>query len=289
MTEAPQPTVLTTVAQVRQFMAAERSAGRTVGLVPTMGALHAGHLSLVKASASECDTTLATIFVNPTQFGPSEDLDKYPRTFEQDLAKLASYNTAAVFAPANEEVYPPGYSTYVEPPTVGTPLEGAIREDHFRGVCTVVLKLFLMTEADVAFFGQKDFQQARVISQMVADLNVPIEIRICPIVREEDGLAMSSRNAYLSADERARAVGLYQALNAIEREFIGGNTNAEAAVAVGERVLREHGIEKIDYVAAIDPITLQPAAELQPATVVAIAAHVGSTRLIDNWRLGVDS
>lgn len=288
MTAASKPKILTTVVQLREFMAAERVAGRSVGLVPTMGALHEGHLSLVRASASECNTTLATIFVNPTQFGPGEDLDKYPRTFESDLEKLAMCGTAAVFAPSNEEVYPPEFSTYIEPPEVSLPLEGELRPDHFRGVCTVVLKLFLMTGADAAFFGQKDFQQARVISQMVADLNVPVEIRICPIVREGDGLALSSRNAYLSTDERARAVGLYQALTTIDREFVGGQTNAREAIVTGERVLNEHGIDKIDYVAVIDPIGLQAVAELKPATVVAIAAHVGTTRLIDNRRLGVD-
>jgi pantoate--beta-alanine ligase len=277
--------VVTTVAQLRQRVAEARAAGKKVGLVPTMGALHEGHLSLVRASQAECELTVVTIFVNPTQFGPSEDFQRYPRTLEADLAALAPCGAVAVFAPANQEVYPPGFSTYVEPPAVGSRWEGECRPGHFRGVATIVLKLFQMATADVAYFGQKDYQQALVIRHMVRDLDVPIQVRVCPIVRESDGLAMSSRNQYLNDQQRVQARALSDSLQLAVREVQRGQRDA-AAVADGmRRVLADAGIERVDYIALADPETLEPVTEIRDRVVALIAAHVGQTRLIDNCYL----
>ena len=192
------PQLITTVAELRCVLAPARRVGSKIGLVPTMGALHAGHVSLVRAAKAECDLTVATIFVNPSQFGPGEDLAKYPRTLQADLAKLAECGTDLVFAPSSEEVYGPGHTTWVEVGSVAAPLEGQFRPGHFRGVATIVLKLFNMVQPDAAYFGQKDFQQALVIQRMVQDLNVPVAVRVCPIVREPDGLAMSSQRLFES-------------------------------------------------------------------------------------------
>ena len=192
-------------------------AGKSVGLVPTMGALHQGHLSLVRRAKSDCDVAVATIFVNPTQFAPHEDFSRYPRTLESDLAALAAAKCDLVFVPSREEMYPPAASTFVEPPQVAQPLEGVFRPGHFRGVATVVLKLFNIIPADKAYFGQKDFQQALVIQRMVADLNVPVQVVVCPIIREPDGLAMSSRNRYLSPSERQQGLALSRALNLVQK------------------------------------------------------------------------
>jgi pantoate--beta-alanine ligase len=194
-----------------------RAAGQKIGVVPTMGALHAGHLSLVKAARVDCDRVIATIFVNPTQFAPTEDLAKYPRTLGEDLELLAAEGVDAVLVPKEEEIYPPGFSTYVEPPAVARGWEGAARPTHFRGVATVVLKLLNMTRADICYLGQKDFQQVAVVRKMVADLNVPCEIRMCPTVRDPDGLAMSSRNRYLSPADRKIGLSLSRTLFAAER------------------------------------------------------------------------
>ena len=191
----------------------ERRENRRVGLVPTMGALHDGHLSLVTRAKQDCDVAVATIFVNPTQFGPNEDFSKYPRTLESDLEKLAAVGCDYVFVPAADEIYRPGHSTYVDPPSVASQWEGAIRPGHFRGVTTIVLKLFMMVPAHIAFFGRKDYQQVAVIKGMVDDLNLPIRIETCDTIRESDGLAMSSRNRYLTSDERQRALSLSRALN----------------------------------------------------------------------------
>lgn len=188
-----------------------RESGKRVGLIPTMGALHEGHLSLVRRAKEICDLVAVTIFVNPTQFAPSEDLAKYPRTLDADLEKLLSVGTDFVFTPESSTIYPPGFSTYVEAPAVAAPLEGAFRPGHFRGVATIVLKLFNLVPADIAFFGSKDYQQLAVIRTMVHDLDVPIRIEGCPTIRESDGLAMSSRNRYLNGEERSRALGLWQA------------------------------------------------------------------------------
>ena len=221
------PLLVTTVAELRDALTPVRSQAKTIGLVPTMGALHDGHLSLVRASRAECDFTVATIFVNPTQFGPAEDLARYPRPLARDLELLAE-GADLVFVPDAKEVYPPGFDTWVEVGSVVKSLEGASRPGHFRGVATVVLKLFNMVAPDVAFFGQKDYQQSLVIRRMVADLNLPIAIRVCPIVREADGLAMSSRNAYLSPAERMRALALSQGLQAARARWAAGERDPSA-------------------------------------------------------------
>ncbi len=283
--EANRPQTATTIAQLRQFVARARAAGKTVGLVPTMGALHEGHLSLARASSAECDVTIVTIFVNPTQFGPNEDFEKYPRTLETDIDALSDCDVDLVFAPSSEEVYPAGSSTVVEPPQVAELLEGECRPEHFRGVTTIVLKLFNMATADVAYFGQKDYQQALVIRHMVRDLNVPVRVCVCPIVREPDGLAMSSRNRYLDDQQRRQALALSASLNLAEREVRRGEGEAAAITAGMRQVLMDAGIEQIDYVAFADPDTLEPVAGAWDSAVALIAAYVGDTHLIDNCRI----
>jgi pantoate--beta-alanine ligase len=261
--------------------AAQRGGGR-VGVVPTMGALHAGHVSLAEASKQTCDATVVTIFVNPTQFGPNEDFAKYPRTLESDLAALAPLNVDAVFVPRNEAMYPSGYSTYVDPPSVALPLEGQFRPGHFRGVATVVLKLFGACPADAAFFGAKDYQQALVVKRMVADLNVPIEIHVLPTLREADGLAMSSRNRYLSAAERQQALTLSRGLERAAELIASGERIGPRITAELTAMFARAGITDIDYIAVADPETLALVEEIRGPVVVLIAARVGTTRLIDN-------
>lgn len=281
MSSNSQTQLITTAAELRKALEPHRRAGRRIGLVPTMGALHEGHLSLVRASKADCDLTVATIFVNPSQFGPHEDLAKYPRTLQADMEKLASCGTDMVFSPANDEVYPPGHATWVEVGAVAEPLEGQFRPGHFRGVATIVLKLFNMARADVAYFGQKDYQQAQVIRRMVADLNVPIEVRVCPIVREPDGLAMSSRNVYLSPDARWRATALWKSLQLAQELVRQGERDAETIACRMRELLLAAGA-RIDYVALADPERLQPVTEITGRTVAALAATIDNTRLIDN-------
>jgi pantoate--beta-alanine ligase len=279
--------VVETAAQLRSEVTAARSAGKTIGLIPTMGALHEGHLSLVRAARHECGFTIATVFVNPTQFGPHEDFDKYPRTMAKDLELLDSVGTDVVFAPDRQSVYPSGFSTYVDPPEIANPWEGQCRPGHFRGVTTIVLKLFHLAGADVAYFGQKDYQQARVIQRMVEDLDVPVVVRVCPIVREADGLAMSSRNRYLDAEQRDRALALWRSL-ALARDLVaaGERDGARVVQQMHDR-LTELGVDGIDYACLADPVTLQPVAEIQGPMVALIAAYVGQTRLIDNLRIEI--
>lgn len=260
-------------------------AGKSVGLVPTMGALHEGHLSLVRRAKSECDVTVATIFVNPTQFAPHEDFSKYPRTLESDLAALAAANCDMVFVPSREEMYPADASTFIEPPQVAQPLEGVFRPGHFRGVATVVLKLFNIISADKAYFGQKDFQQALVIQRMVADLNLPVQVVVCPITREPDGLAMSSRNRYLSPSERQQALALSRALNLAQERVKLGERNATLLKGEMQETLEKAGIERVDYATIVDPQTLADVTRLEEPAVALIAAVVGATRLIDNCLL----
>jgi pantoate--beta-alanine ligase len=264
-----------------------RRAGRSVGLVPTMGALHAGHLSLVHAARQRADVVVATIFVNPTQFGPGEDFGKYPRTLETDLQALSAAGCDLVFLPAAAAIYPPGFSTYVEPPAVAAPLEGVCRPGHFRGVATVVLKLFNLIAADFAYFGQKDYQQLLVIRRMVEDLALAIQIVACPTVREPDGLAMSSRNRYLSPAERQQAVALSQALLRAERLVAGGEKNGAALVAQMRKILAEAGISLVDYIALADPETLAEKPRVDGPAIALVAARVGNARLIDNRLLNV--
>jgi len=276
------PQLVHTIAELRQTLDAVRREGKSIGLVPTMGALHEGHLSLVRASKAECDYTVVTIFVNPSQFAAGEDLDAYPRTLEADLDALADCEAELVFAPAESEVYPPGSDTTVEVGAVAEPLEGQFRPTHFRGVATIVLKLFNMAGADKAFFGQKDYQQASVIRRMVADLDVPIEVRVCPIVREPDGLAMSSRNAYLSPAARKRAVVLFQSLELARRLVAEGPRDATAIIGRMKETIAMAEDARIDYVALVDPDSLHSVDEVSAPTLAVLAVHIENTRLIDN-------
>jgi pantoate--beta-alanine ligase len=271
-----------TVKEMRAGLREKPSAGKSLGLVPTMGALHEGHLSLVRAAKAACDAVAVSIFVNPLQFGPQEDLAKYPRDFEGDCQQLAREGVDFLFAPSVEEMYPPTSTTYVEVEGLSTKLCGGSRPGHFRGVATVVGKLFHIVEADQAFFGQKDAAQVAVLRRMVKDLNFPVEIVVCPIVREPDGLAMSSRNAYLSPQERKSALLLYRSLTEVERRFAQGERNPADLIAVGKSVLAQEPAVRLDYFSIVDPDTLTPVVELAGKTLVAVAAFVGSTRLIDN-------
>jgi len=280
------PQLLTSIAELRAVVASARLAGKKIGLVPTMGALHAGHLSLVETSQAECDVTITTIFVNPTQFGLHEDFDKYPRTLDDDLAALAELSVDFVFAPDADEIYRPGSSTCVDPPEVAERLEGALRDGHFRGVTTVVLKLFNMVQADRAYFGQKDYQQAAVIRRMVDDLNVPVDVRICPIVREEDGLAMSSRNRYLSKPDRLSAVSLSKALQRAAQLFSSGERSADVLRDSMREVFTIAGVANIDYISVADRETLAELERLDGPAVALVAARFGKTRLIDNCLIG---
>ena len=282
------PRVIHSCRDVQATATQLRAAGRRVGLVPTMGALHEGHLNLVRAAKQACDVAIATIFVNPTQFGPQEDFSKYPRTLDDDLQLLDSVDCDLVFVPAAEEMYPPGFSTYIEPPAVAKLLEGVFRPDHFRGVCTVVLKLFNLVPSDIAFFGRKDYQQALVIRYMARDLDLPLKISVCPIIREADGLALSSRNRYLSADERQQALALSAALKAANQAFAGGERSAAALSATMQDLLQAAGIERIDYAAVVDAQTLEDIETIVEPAVALIACHVGMTRLIDNEELAID-
>ena len=273
----------TTIAQLRSFVQSQHRAGKRIGLVPTMGALHDGHLSLVKLSNEQCDATIVSIFVNPTQFGPNEDFARYPRTLENDLRLLETAGSPAVFVPDAAEMYPAGFGVSVHVGGVSEPFEGVIRPGHFDGVATVVLKLFLASQADVAFFGQKDYQQFCVIKKMVADLNVPIEIVRGSTVREPDGLAMSSRNRYLSEVERRRAVVLSQSLAEAEKRIVAENVRSAEMIrrTIQDRIVSAGGMT-IDYIAVADPVTLQELTEIETAAVILLAVRLGSTRLIDN-------
>lgn len=259
--------------------------GLKAGLVPTMGALHEGHFSLIDASRRTCDKTIATIFVNPTQFAPHEDLSRYPRTLESDLDGLRAHRADAVFIPANDEIYPLGFSTYVDPPEVALPWEGQCRPSHFRGVCTVVLKLFHLLPTTHAFFGQKDFQQAATIIAMVRDLGVNMEIVVCPILRDPDRLAMSSRNRYLTPEERIRALAIPRALEQVQHAVANGISDASQLEAIMQLVLAAGPVDQVEYAAIVDPHTLTRVTRIDHPAVAIIAARVGQTRLIDNDRI----
>jgi pantoate--beta-alanine ligase len=274
--------VLTTVREMRAAGRAIRRNGQSLGFVPTMGALHAGHIALVRAARAQCDVVAASIFVNPTQFGPNEDFAKYPRTLEQDCAMLESEGVALVFAPQPEEMYAAGAGSFVEVEGVGDRLDGASRPGHFRGVATVVAKLFHIAAPDKAFFGQKDAAQVAVLRRMVRDLNFDLELVVCPTVREPDGLALSSRNRSLSAEERTRALVLSGALSAISAAYRAGQKDVARLLEAGRNAIAAEPEVRIDYLAIVDWDTLLPLAEARPGALVAVAAHVGSTRLIDN-------
>jgi pantoate--beta-alanine ligase len=273
--------LITTVSEARAWVLAARREGHTVGLVPTMGALHAGHMSLVTAARAECDRVVVSVFVNPTQFGPGEDYERYPRDLAADLELLRAAGADLVFAPEAAEMYRPGHSTFVEVDRVSRPLEGQHRPTHFRGVATIVLKLFQALPADRAYFGQKDYQQTLVVKRMAADLDVPIEIRVCPTVREPDGLALSSRNRYLSPDERRRALVLSRGLQAARDRVAAGERDAGQLLAELRGMFDAAGVAP-DYLALADPETLAEVSAIDGPTLLAVAARVGSTRLIDN-------
>jgi pantoate--beta-alanine ligase len=275
---------VTTVAELRKHIAAARREKMKIGLVPTMGALHEGHLSLVQAAERDCDFIVVSVFVNPTQFGPSEDFGEYPRTLDADM-DLLSDEANIVFAPSNGEMYPEGFATLVDVAGPAKVLEGDFRPTHFRGVATVVLKLFNLVQSDIAYFGQKDFQQTVVLRRMAADLNVPVEIRVCPIIREADGLAKSSRNRYLSPAARRRALSLSQSLKAAQQSVDEGCRDAKTLEATIRDVLKTAGAATIDYIAIVDPETLLPIEQLTGRTLAALAVKIENTRLIDNCLL----
>lgn len=276
-------TIAKTRAALRELRASGQAATlRSVGLVPTMGALHAGHISLVRAARAVCDLTVATIFVNPTQFGPNEDFSKYPRTFEEDCALLEQEGVDLLFAPAPDEMYPGGATTFVEVTGIGDRLDGVSRPGHFRGVATVVAKLFHIVGPDQAFLGQKDAAQVAVLRRMVRDLNFPLEIVVCPTVREPDGLALSSRNRYLSPSERQIALTLRRALSAVETTIDTGETDSSRLIEAALKTLALTPQVRLDYLKIVDPDTLEDITGVRQGALIAIAARVGSTRLIDN-------
>lgn len=258
----------------------------TLGLVPTMGALHEGHLSLVRRARAECERVAVSIFVNPTQFGPNEDLSKYPRDLPRDLALLAAEGVDVVWTPTPADVYPPNFQTWVEVEGLTLPLEGALRPGHFRGVTTVVAKLFNAFQAQKAYFGQKDAQQVAVIRRMVLDLNFPIEIIVCPTLREADGLAMSSRNVYLNAEQRQAATTLYRALSAAKAAYENGERSAEALRQIVSAIFASEPLTQLQYFSCADYDSLQEVNALTGKTLLSLAAFLGKTRLIDNFVLG---
>ena len=274
--DAPQVVVDSVV--IRREVLAARTAGRRVGFVPTMGALHAGHASLVEQARLECDDVAVSIFVNPLQFGPGEDFDRYPRCLDADIALLARHGVRWIHTPTPAMVYPSGHATRIVVDGPAMPFEGRLRPGHFSGVATVVCRLLQAVPADVAYFGAKDWQQTLVVRRMVADLGVPIEIRVCPTLREPDGLALSSRNAYLSADERRRAVGLSESLARAADLWAVGTAATTIEAAMRER-LEARGIV-VDYAAVVDAETLEPPSDRE--AVALVAGRLGTTRLIDN-------
>ena len=271
-----------TIAEMRALSRSARNAGKRLGLVPTMGALHEGHLSLVRAAKAKTDIVAASIFVNPTQFGPNEDFAKYPRNLESDCARLELEGVEWGFAPTTEEMYSSNSVTWVTVEGLSDRLCGKSRPGHFRGVTTVVSKLFHIIEPDAAFFGQKDAAQHAIIRRMVLDLNMPVAIEICPVVREADGLALSSRNAYLSAQERKSALVLQRSLMRVQGLFAEGERNAEKLIALARKEFDSEPTVRLDYFEIVDPDTLEPTPSINGRSLVAVAAFLGKTRLIDN-------
>lgn len=274
--------VLSSSAEVTAVSKEAHRASKRVGFVPTMGALHQGHLSLVRTARAQSDVVIVSVFVNPTQFGPNEDFSKYPRTPEHDTAMLAAEKTDYIFLPSADEMYPAGAESWVTVEGLSEKLDGRSRPGHFRGVTTVVAKLFNIVQPDLAFFGQKDAAQVAVINKMVRDLNFDVHIVVCPIVREPDGLAMSSRNAYLSAEQRKQALVLYRALMRVQHLIDRGETSTARLLVAGTQVMAEEPAVKLDYFEIVNRVTLDPVSDVSSGALVAVAAYVGSTRLIDN-------
>ncbi|HEY2108836.1 MAG TPA: pantoate--beta-alanine ligase [Candidatus Acidoferrales bacterium] len=281
--------IVRTVSWMKQIGRAARQEDRLLGFVPTMGALHKGHASLIQAAKAQCSPVVVSIFVNPKQFGPSEDFQKYPRTLESDRALLESLGVDYLFAPPAEEIYPKSFCTLVNVEGLSNRLEGRSRPGHFQGVATVVLKLFEIVQPRFAYFGRKDAQQSRVIQQMAADLNLDTEIVVSPIVREPDGLALSSRNAYLRPDDRRAATALHRALEALKAEISAGQRDATHLIATARRVLDSELGVRTDYVEIVDAESLEPVTVLRNRCLVLIAAQVGKTRLIDNALIEPDA
>jgi len=271
-----------TIQALRAQLEPIRRAGKTIGLVPTMGALHEGHLSLVRTAKTQTDVAVVSLFVNPLQFGPKEDLAKYPRNLERDRDLLESEGADYLFAPAIEEMYPPGAVTYVTVEELSNRLDGLSRPGHFRGVATVVAKLFHIVEPTRAFFGQKDAAQVAVLRRMVRDLNFALEIVVCPIVREPDGLALSSRNIYLNPTERQQALILSRTISHIREAFEQGERNVARMIAAGQGTFATEPAARLDYLSIVDPESLAPVEAVNRPALLAIAAWIGTTRLIDN-------
>ncbi|HUE54891.1 MAG TPA: pantoate--beta-alanine ligase [Candidatus Udaeobacter sp.] len=271
-----------TIAWMKEYARQARAESRIIGLVPTMGALHAGHLSLVKRAQQQCSHVIASIFVNPKQFGPNEDFSKYPRTFESDSEKLQRAGVDALFAPESAEIYPNGFSTYVNVDGLSDRLEGRSRPGHFRGVTTVVMKLLQIVQPNFAYFGRKDAQQSRLIIQMAHDLHLDTEIVVCPPVREPDGLALSSRNVYLNTDERKAATVLYRALTAAKNELAAGISDALQLQAGLRRKLDSEPLARVDYAEVVDAERFESILRVNRACYILLAVFIGKTRLIDN-------
>ncbi len=276
------PRVISSLNEMNKFSKDIQKSNKKIAFVPTMGALHEGHLSLVSKANNTADCTVVSIFVNPTQFGQNEDFGKYTRDLEGDLDKLSPYNVDAVFSPDPKDIYPENFQTFVEVTELQKELCGKSRPGHFRGVATVVLKLFNIVQPDFAVFGQKDFQQLKVIERFVKDLHLDVEIIPMPIVRENDGLALSSRNAYLTQEERGRALSLSKALSAINISFKDGCRDADLLLTEGREILKSGGVSDIDYFEIRDSDNMQLIKAVQSGNLVAVAAKVGNTRLIDN-------
>ena len=275
--------LIETVAAMKDQVAAWKAAGLTIGLVPTMGSLHEGHMSLMDTARATCDKVVVSVFVNPLQFGPDEDYDNYPRDIMRDGAICEEHGVDVVFHPSPEEMYGPAYNTYVVMETLTDALCGASRPGHFRGVCTVVTKLFNIVEPDRVFFGQKDAQQLAIIRRMVADLNMNVQVTGCPIVREESGLAKSSRNAYLSPEEREAALVLSRAIFAGQRAVRDGERDAAALKRLMTGIIEAEPAARIDYIEVVDGETMQPIDQLGRSVLAAMAVYIGKTRLIDNF------
>jgi pantoate--beta-alanine ligase len=271
-----------TIEEMRAFRKAIRAGGKRLGLVPTMGALHEGHLSLVRAALDKSDVVAVSIFVNPTQFGPQEDFAKYPRNLDRDSTLLEREHVDVIFAPSVEDMYPRGAVTWVAVEGMSDRLCGRSRPGHFRGVTTVVSKLFHIIEPDAAFFGQKDAAQVAIIRRMVRDLNMPVSIEVCPIIRESDGLALSSRNTYLNPEQRKSALVLYRSLRRAKELFDRGEHQSAKLIAAGKQEFAKEAAARLDYFDVVDPDTLESTPVISKHVLIAVAAFVGNTRLIDN-------
>src|SRR6266403_6279888 len=277
--------IIRTISWMKETVRQARAENHVVGLVPTMGALHEGHLSLIRRARVDCSRVYASIFLNPTQFGPNEDLSKYPRTFDRDVEQLADAGVDILFAPDAKEIYPSGFRSYVNVEGLSERLEGRSRHGHFRGVATVVLKLFEIVQAQFAYFGRKDAQQVRILQQMATDLNLNVEIVVCPIVREPDGLALSSRNSYLNPEERRAATALHRALTAAKAELAAGMRDSLRLQTVIRKILEAAALAAVDYAEIVDADTFEPVARIARPCYAVLAVFMGKTRLIDNLYL----